>query len=338
MNRNLCVQGIRLFFCVVAVAAAGGVEASPDRQYAITAPLAAQSLLLDGTAFGRQLIVVGERGHILVSADSGATWDQAAVPTRATLTAVDFADGQRGCAVGHDETIVCTYDGARTWTRVHTAPEEERPLLTILFLNETRGLAAGAYGAFMQTDDGGQTWHHRDIGEGDLHLNHLSRAPSGQLYLAAEAGFLFRSNDDGEHWQELPSPYTGSFFGMLPLADRIVLAFGLRGHLFRSDDAGDSWQQLDTGVVELLGHGTMLDDGTVMVSGLGGTVLASTDGGRSFVLSRLSDRRGITAVLQAGDGRLIRVGEGGVEPLRLPRPEEKTREAGNTPTVTRNMP
>ena len=63
---------------------------------ALLMPLATRSLLLDGARVGAGL-AVGERGHILVSRDDGATWIQTAAPTRATLTAVTVRDdGSRG--------------------------------------------------------------------------------------------------------------------------------------------------------------------------------------------------------------------------------------------------
>ena len=58
-----------------------------------------------------------------------------------------------------------------------------------------------------------------------------------RLYVAAEGGQLYRSDDRGASWRVLPSPYEGSFFGLVPIRGEGLLAFGLRGHLFRSADA-----------------------------------------------------------------------------------------------------
>ena len=122
-------------------------------------PLAAQSLLLDLAAAGTRLVAVGERGHVLLSDDKGASWRQAkSVPTRVMLTAVFFADAQYGWAVGHDETILNTVDGGETWTRSHFAPEAQQPLLDLWFANRVSGIAVGAYGAYFTTNDGGRTW------------------------------------------------------------------------------------------------------------------------------------------------------------------------------------
>ena len=137
------------------------------------APLAIDSLLLDGAAAGSRLVVVGERGHILVSTDDGASWTQAEVPTRALLTAVHMHDERTGWAVGHDAVILRTGDGGETWTLVHQAPEEELPLLDVWFRDERTGFAVGAYGYFLATDDGGETWTARAISEDDFHLNAL---------------------------------------------------------------------------------------------------------------------------------------------------------------------
>ena len=119
---------------VVAFAACGSARAQVDpddfaNKPAEIEPLAAQSLLLDLATAGTRMVAVGERGHVLLSDDHGATWRQAkSVPTRAMLTAVFFADNEYGWAVGHDETILNTVDGGETWTRSHFAPEAQQPL------------------------------------------------------------------------------------------------------------------------------------------------------------------------------------------------------------------
>ena len=54
------------------------------------------------------------------------------------------------------------------------------------------------------------------------------------------------------HWRQLPSPYEGSFFGVLPLDGEALLAYGLRGNLYRSENAGASWQKLASGTLAML--------------------------------------------------------------------------------------
>jgi photosystem II stability/assembly factor-like uncharacterized protein len=286
------------------------VQAAPEQ--AVRAPLAGRSLLLDATATDGALLVVGERGHILLSGDKGDTWQQADVPTRSALTGVYFHDRERGWAVGHDAVILRTTDGGASWERVHWAPEEESPLFDVWFPDAEKGFAIGAYGSFYVTSDGGASWVSHPLGEDDFHLHQLARSSSGRLYIAAEAGMAYRSDDGGESWTELPSPYGGSFFGVLPLDEDVLLLFGLQGHLFRSEDAGETWMAAETGTTAMLTDGVRLGDGTIVVTGLGGVLLVSSDGGRTFALLQQPDRRGISAVVETQDGRLLMVGEFGV--------------------------
>ena len=300
--------------------AAAGDAGAADPLPAVKAPLAIESLLLDGAAVaGSRLVVVGERGHILVSTDSGASWKQARVPTRALLTAVHMHDERTGFAVGHDAVILRTGDGGDTWRLVHYAPEEERPLLDVWFRDERTGFAVGAYGYFLATGDGGDTWTARTVSEDDFHLNALAPAGRDRLFIAAEAGVAYRSDDGGGTWRALSPPYAGSWFGALTLdADRVLL-FGLRGHLLRSEDAGETWMQVATGTNATLTAALRVDSEQVLITGLEGTLLTSRDGGRNVSLGQLASRQGISTALALPDGGVLLLGEFGVR--RLPETE-----------------
>lgn len=301
-------------------------------EYALEKSLAEHSLLLDGAASGDLLVAVGERGHILHSNDGGVTWTQAeSVPTRAALTAVSLFDDQLGWAVGHDATILRTSDGGANWELQYSAPEEELPFLDVRFEDADNGVAIGAYGYFLETSNGGEEWVFADFAPtsaedtevveddpyaydmgADFHLNHIARSASGRLYIAAEAGSVYSSDDDGTSWTTLPSPYQGSFFSSLPLEGDSLLLFGLRGHLYRSADAGETWDEIDSGTQAILTDGVRLDDGTVVIVGLEGTVLVSRDEGATFTLEAQTDRQGYSSVLPHQDGGIILFGEFGV--------------------------
>lgn len=295
------------------------------------------SLLLDLAVAGGRLVAVGERGHVLLSDDKGDTWRQAkTVPTRAMLTAVYFADAEYGWAVGHDETILNTADGGETWTRSHFAPEAQQPLLDVWFANRVSGIAVGAYGAYFTTNDGGRTWagakfaapptkgatHDGEAApeEGDLppeyHLNRIVGV-GNRLYVAAEGGQLYRSDDRGAHWRALPSPYEGSFFGLVPIRGEGLLAFGLRGNLFRSADGGETWSKLESHTTAMLTDGIAMNDLRVVIGGLAGVLLVSGDAGETFRLVQQEDRKGVSALLPGQAGKVIVAGEGGVRTIEL---------------------
>jgi photosystem II stability/assembly factor-like uncharacterized protein len=295
------------------------------------APLAAHSLLLDVATAGPRLVAVGERGHVLLSDDQGRSWRQSrGVPARTMLTAVCFTDARNGWAVGHDQTIMGTHDAGESWSRSHYDPASQQPLLDVRCADPQHGIAVGAYGSYLTSTDGGASWSGSkfaarplpsapkaaDDGEipPDYHLNRIVGGADGRLYIAAEAGQLYRSDDGGASWVTLPSPYNGSWFGLLPLDDAAVLAFGLRGNLFRSDDHGEHWRKLESGANAMLTDGLRLPGGEIVIVGLSGTVLRSADG-EKFVAESLADRKGLAALILAPDGTLVAVGEGGARRL-----------------------
>jgi photosystem II stability/assembly factor-like uncharacterized protein len=314
-------------------------DAEPPVLSSEPARLASRALLIAVASAGERLVAVGDRGHILLSDDKGRTWVQSeSVPTQVLLTGVCFADARRGIAVGHDEVILNTEDAGRTWKQTHYSPEAQQPLLDVWCGQGGRAIAVGAYSAYFSSEDGGATWNERkfeappvrtqpvqagsadNIG-GGFHLNRIVASSPSRLYIAAEAGHLYRSDDGGVDWVELPSPYEGSFFGVLPLAGDALLAFGLRGNLLRSEDAGLTWQRIRTGTVAMLDGGvTFGNDGApsaVAIVGLSGVVLVSYDGAKSFALLQQDDRKGLSGVLAVGAGTLLTVGEGGAKLIAL---------------------
>jgi photosystem II stability/assembly factor-like uncharacterized protein len=327
---------------------ASAPAAQPPELSAEHAPLAARSLLIAVAAAGPRLVAVGDRGIIVLSDDRGRTWAQAAeVPTQALLTGVCFLDEARGVAVGHDEVILITVDAGRTWRRTHYAPDAQRPLLDVWCGGGRRAIAVGAYSAYFVSEDGGESWTARQFtpappparraprspvgtrapaqgaaaagteAAGGYHLNRIVSSSDSRLYIAAESGHLYRSEDGGASWAGLLSPYEGSFFGVVPLSEGALVAFGLRGNLYRSADAGSTWERIPTGTVALLDGAARLAGHGVAIVGLAGVVLTSDDGGRTFRLLQQANRAGLSAAVAVGDDELAAVGEDGAKLISL---------------------
>ena len=297
---------------------AGQDRSAPVEERAVKAPLAPQSLLLDVSVTDGLMVAVGERGHVLVSRDGGASWIQAEVPTRTLLTGVFMRDAQLGWAVGHDAVALRTRDGGQTWERVHYEPEREKPLLDVWFADAQRGLAVGAYGELLVTSNGGDSWEPRPVNGGDdFHLNHIVPGGGGTVYLAAEAGRIYRSDDGGSTFAPVSSPYAGSFFGVLPLSDGSVLAFGLRGHAFRSRDRGTTWERIETGSEETLTCGLELGAGRFVLGGMAGTLIWG-DASGAVRKQELPSRKAIAALAIANQ-QLLLFGEGGVQRVDISR-------------------
>lgn len=270
-------NGLRAALMALAVCTQqSAVAAEQSPQPARMAPLAVRSLVLDVTQVGDHVIAVGDRGHILRSAD-GRKWRQLASPVDTMLTAVTFVDDRQGWAVGHDAAILHTTDGGETWTLQHYDAEGGQALMDVEFTDARHGLAIGAFGTLMRTADGGEHWQTDDAGllvEEGLHLYTLGRLGDGQWLVAGEQGLLALSAD-GVDWQRIESPYEGSWYAFLPQGERGVVLAGMRGNVWRSEvlNAG-GWTQLQTGSDQGLNAIAERPQGGFVVAGLNDSLIA----------------------------------------------------------------
>ena len=328
-----------LSFCLPAEA--GNNKDKLETRYSMMSMKAAGALLVDAVEVNGKLVIVGARGHILVSRDAGKSWKQAKVPTHNLITGVYFVSSDYGWAVGHEAMIMNTTDGGESWNFQYGDPfvlpgsDDEQsnqgfsdddflamnragsPLLDIWFKNEKEGFAVGAYGYFLRTVDGGKTWD--DISklidnEDGWHLNSIASTDGKLVYVAGEKGVLYRSLDGGQSWETLNSPYDGSFFGMVVgPGENEALIFGLQGHIFRTSDRGDNWREILTKNTNGLMSGTLYGDRGVILVGNGGVMMFSKDDGNSFVKQVTDDRNSIAGIVRAGEKKIVLVGQGGVK-------------------------
>ena len=314
----------------------GSFPLSAGSLYDLDSTLLSKSLFLDIDRAGDHFVAVGERGHIVVSAD-GVQWQKIDSGTEATLTAVFFLDRDHGWAVGHDAIVLKTSNGGNSWQQVFAAPEKEAPLLDIWFRDAEYGIAVGAYGLYLTSQDGGNTWQQEELNVApvqeeagndieddltelyDLHLNAITALDNGDLIIAAEAGRIYHSSNSGQLWHELPSPYNGSFFAVLPLAANTFVVFGLRGHCYLTSDSGKSWQRIETRTRELLNKGIHLDDGTDVIVGMGGTLLISHDNFATLEPVEVAGRNSFASVINSDNNQLILAGDHGIQLLQRDR-------------------
>jgi photosystem II stability/assembly factor-like uncharacterized protein len=320
---NIKLSQVLLFLVTLGLLSPTAWPAPPN--YAMQIGGAERSLLLDIASAGDQLVTVGERGHILYSSDNGHSWIQAKVPTTAMLTRVFFISPQLGWAVGHDGNVLVSYNSGVDWElqRDGVAAQDEGefapPLMDVWFADEQQGWASGAYGTLLHTTNGGrqwQDWSHKVDNDEELHLNGITGAPDGSLYLASEWGTIFRSSTGGESWEAIASGYEGSFFGLIVNPDTTSLfAYGLRGTIYRSLDGGMHWSNVQTKAQGSLFGAYATRQGRLFFVGSNGTVTQSDDNGETFTLLVQNSRLGVYGIAPTIDGNYIVTGENGSRPL-----------------------
>lgn len=276
------------------------------------APVAPNMLLLDGAIAGDTILAVGERGTILGSTDQGRTWEARPSPAQATLTGLAFApDGRHGWAVGHDALILATTDGGGTWRQQWQGENLTDSFLDVLALDARHVIAVGAFGLFLETTDGGATWHQRRLLDEDYHLNRITRGPTGTLYLAGEHGTLLRSRDQGASWEGIHSPYDGSFYGILPLDENRLLAYGLRGRLYLSADDGDGWTLVPNEKRNLFLTAVATGPQRVLAAGQARAFLALDVAQATLAPAYPEMHTAVAELLPLPDGALLCLGEAG---------------------------
>tara|TARA_R110001592_G_scaffold7190_2_gene40560 strand:- start:11893 stop:13077 length:1185 start_codon:yes stop_codon:yes gene_type:complete len=193
------------------------------------------------------------------------------------------------------------------------------PFLDVLFLNEKKGFAVGAYGLFVVTEDGGQTWisaASRLENFDRYHLNTLAQLKGGAIIIAGEAGTLFASYDQGLQWETLYGPYQGSFFGIQPTESKDeALLYGLKGHVFKTQDAGQSWKSIPVSVETSLTSSAISQDGELVISGYSGVVLLSNDHGESFSRIKTKGFEGFNGVEFTRTGNFVLVSNETIQTL-----------------------
>jgi photosystem II stability/assembly factor-like uncharacterized protein len=195
-----------------------------------------------------------------------------------------------------------------------------RPLMDVWFKDENKGFAIGAFGTIIATEDAGNSWSSKlDSIANPSGFHFYAIAPAGDsLYIAREAGGLYRSDDGGQSWVGLEMPYEGSYFGIIGnFEDNSVIAFGLRGMAYRSTDGGQSWALLELENPLTFQGGASVRGGVVTMVDKGGKVYYSRDSGKTFEVKD-SGFTGSSTLVVNREGKVVLVGVKGVMNTALP--------------------
>ncbi|RZV38064.1 MAG: photosystem I reaction center subunit IV [Chromatiales bacterium] len=333
LKTDLALEGLLLDIAhdgerLVVVGEAGHILFSDDKGLSWVHADVPVSLTITAVAFAGQdqVWATAHHGYLLHSTDNGTSW-------QVKLTGSDVARLSVGAIEQRVSELQVTVDNAPPDAREElewvlddamfaldeaTAAIDDgmtTPFLNVWFANDRDGYALGAYGIFLRTRDGGETWAvegNRLENPDNYHLYDVARTSSGTVIVVGEAGTLLRSPDDGNEWERVDAAYTGSYFGAVAANDDSLLIYGLRGNVFRSVDQGATWTRVETGDRRTLTCGAAGEDGSVILAGAAGAVLQSHDAGSSFSVVPTEGNRVYGGVTVAPDGRVLLVGFGGI--------------------------
>ena len=319
--RKFILTSILSVSMTVAMAADGAAPGEPGVKVTKPGAASARSVMLDAVRAGKRIVAVGERGHVLLSDDDGATFRQAAgVPLDLTLTSVSFVDDKEGWAAGHGGAILHTRDGGDHWEVQHLAAAADQPLFSVYFRDREHGWASGLWSLLLATADGGKTWTRVQLPtpagqkRADLNLLQVFEGGGGRLFISAEQGAVLASADGGATWRYQATGGAASLWAGTAGEGASAIVAGLRGKVFRSGDGGASWQAVAAPVEASVTH-LAREGATLWASTVSGAVLRSTDDGRHWQVAQRYPSP-VTAILPLGGGRLLAFSKQGV--LRQP--------------------
>ncbi|RUO73071.1 WD40/YVTN/BNR-like repeat-containing protein [Idiomarina ramblicola] len=200
-------------------------------------------------------------------------------------------------------------------SNIEVAEEEgpSKPFLDLYVKDSNTVWAIGAYGTFLKTENGGDSWQvisGQLENPGGYHLNTIF-GRGDDLYIVGESGLAFASYDGGSTWQTLNSPYRGSLFGGHLDANGDVWVYGLRGNAYVSEDKGQSFSTIDTGTRVNLSAGTSTESGTQLIVGHSGTILEIDD--QLNVKNRTHPSGSVmTDIIEVTEGKWIMTGRSGL--------------------------
>jgi len=352
MNVSFATRGaaiaVLLFAPLVLTAEEAAPAATRESSVEIMPLVTKRSLLLDITDSASRGVIVGERGHVLVS-ESRSDWRQIdKVPTRVTLTGVAAA-GNKVWAVGHEGTILHSPDGGETWTQQrHDPPRNQEdsaefdmhagaPLLDVLFFNELQGIAVGAYSLMLRTEDGGATWTKTDLAapaadDGAAPVDAAGEEGTGDDEWTFSEDDLMLDEEDDPHLNGIARDGNGK-----------VIVVGERGSAFRTADGGVTWERLQLPYGGSMFGVVSLGNDHFAAYGLRGHVLETRDGGTTWADVPTDTELSLMGGAALDGGGLVVVGANGVvlhratadAPLKA---TSFTTDSGETPVLSSVLP
>jgi photosystem II stability/assembly factor-like uncharacterized protein len=187
------------------------------------------------------------------STDGGRTWQTTLDNPGLAVDGLAVVPGSPSTVLAaSDFQLLRSADGGRTWSSVFI---NDRISSVVADPGTPRtAYYVGGAGLYKSTD-GGKSWSFSGprLGRRPAVFGRLALA-GGTLYLAAQAGSIFRSDDGARSWRQTGSAPAGvsldKAFVMDPASPSRLYLAGYGG-IYRSTDGGATWKQLRGGLPQL---------------------------------------------------------------------------------------
>ena len=261
---------------------------------------------VDFNAAGTIGLIAGEKGTILRSTDSGASWGAVTSDTDQYLYSVDFFDGAVNSAwIAGGQTydpgiIMRSTDNGLNWaSQVPVMTNSYRQMLGISFNTFEEGIAVGRYGVILRTTNGNDpapTWS--QVTETAANLKGIDSPDGTNAWACGSMGTMIRTTDRWDTWVEqdtdayndlnavsFPNQWYGWAVGQGRKPYQDVVS-GEPATVIRTANGGSSWtsQSLGSTIDENMYDVFMLDTNNGWICGEWGAVFHTANGGTLWTL------------------------------------------------------
>jgi photosystem II stability/assembly factor-like uncharacterized protein len=248
--------------------------------------------------------ILSSYGSILHTSDSGKTWVEQNSGSNTDFRSIFFLNQNVGYISAYT-SLLKTSDGGNHWSKI--SYDTLVDLQSMVFMDENNGLSImritqkpnSKFKFLVKTYDGGLTWKRINVNIPQTYDSEIIKMDN--LYFTiGDGNIILRSNDSGETWQTITTPYGASrdLYNLYFLNSKIAF---ISDHVkaYKTEDGGSTWFQVSDYLLNFEGihfinqnEGFNFSSVSVYEGGdfptFKGTYFYSTkDGGRTFSISKL---------------------------------------------------
>ncbi len=171
-----------------------------------------------------------QSGYLLTTGDGGNSWT--ADTTETEYRSIYFFDDSTGVLAGYG-AILRTTDGGKNW--IYTDAQQDF-FVSMNFVNDEVGYAAGYTGTILKTTDGGQSWERLRnpnlLYAEPLFFNQIIFQDQNTGYIIGENGCFLKTADGGNNWLQVSNAPDGDWNGIALLSGGGFIC-GKEGEIYR---------------------------------------------------------------------------------------------------------
>lgn len=195
--------------------------------------------------------IAGSKGQFLKTNDFGNSWNEATIPTDASVRVLSFIHKDTGYAAMDNGEIWRTDDAGANWQLQYTDPAGTG-FRDMSFFNSSIGYAVGdggfAENVVFMTHDGGANWTKSNLplraGSSFYGLFFVKALNADTVVTASWGNTFFSSYDAGQTWDSthLPLSSGGFYEGAFFINDSTGFVVGPKAYILKTTDYGNTWE------------------------------------------------------------------------------------------------